>query len=1241
MQPTPPTERSSLKDAGKGKGKDHGARKRVYQTAETESVDQGFTRKAVWQLVEGRGPYGLMYERFTVFLILINVAAFIVGTLFDHEYNVNKSGQYAGPDCSWCDVVFIGNDLNNGMSGTSFLEVFTAVCFTIDYCFRYWSCLEDSQYESRFDFMISFFSLVDLASTVPTYLGLLLPVNFVASQFLRMFRLFRMMRAEGRYSKAFTLFDDVVAAKANVLKTAGFVGAVIWTIMAGFNYVASRFSHDMIYCPKCPDVDVNKCSFDIYGMVDCTKAGCSAPNQCWNLFESIPSSMFQTLLNLFGEFPLSDRQHGWGMVISAFAAIVAQVAFGIPCGIIGSGFEEQMDKLKEEQDESAAPAVDTAEYGATVGTPVAALAEEVDGESVRGQIYNFIHGKTEAGVVFQYVIVTLIITSTLSFMLHTLQSVNDNATLSGFLSVLEACTVAIFTAEYILSAYSIGADPAFSGWHGLWLHTKSFNQVVDLVAILPFFVAMAMGGSGLVFVRAMRLIRLIKTDTFVNAFSVLETVVIAKSDILIITGFAALVFWVFFSSLMYFIERGNPDPAMASYYHTIPEAMWMTMLNLSGEVPLPFYTLPGKIVVSIIGIFAVGFISIPIGALASGFQEYQEDNLDDTPDEQDEPDASPASAAEIEDNWLSRFAEGKSTAGRMFSRLILLLIFSTILMAIMETVPGMNCETSADQSIKQANICSSFNKFEAFAVICFTLEYIISLFAAPSRIDFVFSFHSVIDVVAIVPWYISLAIPGGWVDQNNTLFLMFRVLRLLKLDKEVPSLTLIDNVFRLKRQMLIVTGIISGIFLIIFASMMYLAESNDTQTLIGPVPLYGCSSDDCSQSIRYQNVFSSMGYVNIHLTGDYPIIDYNIWGRLVAFFMIVVGVGIVSIPSGLIADGFKTVVAEKMQGEDNTLLRDYDVQLRQLDDQAPREFQSGVLNTLQEDLNTLLNGKKSRGKVERSFASDMLNKAILVAILVNVACVLLESVPSISRTVGNNHGNIFDTLELLCVILFSFEFFARLFSVTKDKEHLYSRWCYMTTFFGIVDLATIAPFYITLALQAAGTADVNSDSSDVFRLIRLFRLLELEHFITAFTVLDNVFWRSRGALLATGILALCIWLISATFFYVAELDNPNWCLEFEDPSCATVWTRDCVCATKSTFDTMPHSLYYTAIIVFAGEWPMVDFTIVGKFVCFATCIISIGLAALPIGSLFDSFSAVLEADGDLDKAMAEEDENEN
>lgn len=74
---------------------------------------------------------------------------------------------------------------------------------------------------------------------------------------------------------------------------------------------------------------------------------------------------------------------------------------------------------------------------------------------------------------------------------------------------------------------------------------------------------------------------------------------------------------------------------------------------------------------------------------------------------------------------------------------------------------------------------------------------------------------------------------------------------------------------------------------------------------------------------------------------------------------------------------------------------------------------------------------------------------------------------------------------------------------------------------------------------------------------------------------------------------------------------------------------------------MPHSLYYTAIIVFAGEWPMVDFTIVGKFVCFATCIISIGLAALPIGSLFDSFSAVLEADGDLDKAMAEEDENEN
>ena len=51
--------------------------------------------------------------------------------------------------------------------------------------------------------MISFFSLVDLVAIVPFYVDLIITdSNLPASQFLRMFRLFRMLRVEGRYIEA-------------------------------------------------------------------------------------------------------------------------------------------------------------------------------------------------------------------------------------------------------------------------------------------------------------------------------------------------------------------------------------------------------------------------------------------------------------------------------------------------------------------------------------------------------------------------------------------------------------------------------------------------------------------------------------------------------------------------------------------------------------------------------------------------------------------------------------------------------------------------------------------------------------------------------------------------------------------------------------------------------------------------------------------------------------------------------
>lgn len=72
---------------------------------------------------------------------------------------------------------------------------------------------------------------------------------------------------------------------------------------------------------------------------------------------------------------------------------------------------------------------------------------------------------------------------------------------------------------------------------------------------------------------------------------------------------------------------------------------------------------------------------------------------------------------------------------------------------------------------------------------------------------------------------------------------------------------------------------------------------------------------------------------------------------------------------------------------------------------------------------------------------------------------------------------------------------------------------------------------------------VTFDSS-VFRVLRLFRILQLEHFVSAFTLLGNVWDSCKATLAATGLLALVVWIGSACLFYLFEKVRP-----FVSPLC--------------------------------------------------------------------------------------------
>ena len=86
---------------------------------------------------------------------------------------------------------------------------------------------------------------------------------------------------------------------------------------------------------------------------------------------------------------------------------------------------------------------------------------------------------------------------------------------------------------------------------------------------------------------------------------------------------------------------------------------------------------------------------------------------------------------------------------------------------------------------------------------------------------------------------------------------MLRLLRLLKLDKYVPSVSLVDDLFRKKAHAFEVTGVVIGIIWVVFSTLLYATTKDDN-----------IKFDYLTMGQRYHNIPNSFQYAFIHLSGE-------------------------------------------------------------------------------------------------------------------------------------------------------------------------------------------------------------------------------------------------------------------------------------------------------------------------------------------------------------------------------------
>jgi len=212
-------------------------------------------------------------------------------------------------------------------------------------------------------------------------------------------------------------------------------------------------------------------------------------------------------------------------------------------------------------------------------------------------------------------IMTLIILNVVAIILESVASIEQEY--HRFFVHFELFSVLAYTVEYILRVWVSVENPLYSKpFLGRLKHASTFMSIIDLAAILPFYLSMFTLIDAR-FLRVLRLLRVFKLTRHFRSLEVLMQVIRQESAILTSALFIMLILITLASGGMYVVEHDVQPEAFGS----IPAAMWWAAVTLTtvgyGDV-VPMTHL-GKILAVFITILGLGMAAMPAGIIASGF----------------------------------------------------------------------------------------------------------------------------------------------------------------------------------------------------------------------------------------------------------------------------------------------------------------------------------------------------------------------------------------------------------------------------------------------------------------------------------------------------------------------------------------------------------------------------------------------------------------------------------------------
>jgi voltage-gated potassium channel len=229
--------------------------------------------------------------------------------------------------------------------------------------------------------------------------------------------------------------------------------------------------------------------------------------------------------------------------------------------------------------------------------------------------------------------------------------------------------------------------------------------------------------------------------------------------------------------------------------------------------------------------------------------------------------------------------EADTPAGRAFDLALIGLILASVAVVMLDSVPGMRGRWGL-----------LFDSLEWAFTLAFTLEYIARLCCVLRPLRYARSFFGVIDLLAILPTYLSFFVPGLHALLDVRVLRLLRLFRILKLGEYVAEYGALGRALMASRRKILVFLSFVLMVVVVMGTLMYVVEGPANGFTNIPVAVYWAIT-----------TMTTVGF------GD--ITPKTELGRLIASVMMLLGWGTLAVPTGIVSAEF---TAQRTQGRPTT-----------------------------------------------------------------------------------------------------------------------------------------------------------------------------------------------------------------------------------------------------------------------------------------------------------------------------------